>query len=69
MEETSSSEQHARGRLQDMARKNGASLAGLSRLIGRNPAYLQQYVTRGSPRHLDEPDLARLLNFLEFLRE
>jgi len=64
MEEASSSEQHARGRLQDMARKNGASLAGLSRLIGRNPAYLQQYVTRGSPRHLDEPDLRKIAEFL-----
>ena len=64
MEAISRDEQHARGRLQDMARKHGASLAGLSRLIGRNPAYLQQYVTRGSPRHLDEPDLRKIAEFL-----
>lgn len=64
MEGTSEDEQHTRGRLQDLARKNGTSLAGLSRLIGRNPAYLQQYVTRGSPRHLDEPDLRRIAEFL-----
>ena len=64
MEEISRAERHARGRLQEMARQNGASLAGLSRLIGRNPAYLQQYVTRGSPRHLDEPDLRKIAEFL-----
>lgn len=64
MEEITRSERHARGRLQDMARDRGSSLAALSRLIGRNPAYLQQYVTRGSPRHLDEPDLRRIAEFL-----
>ncbi|QPC97925.1 MULTISPECIES: LexA family transcriptional regulator [Qipengyuania] len=64
MEDISRSEQHARGRLQDLARRSGASLAGLSRMIGRNPAYLQQYVTRGSPRHLDEPDLRKIAEFL-----
>ena len=63
MESVSRDEQHARGRLQDLVRKNGTSLAGLSRLIGRNPAYLQQYVTRGSPRHLDEPDLRKIAEF------
>ena len=64
MESISHDEQHARGRLQDLVRKNGTSLAGLSRLIGRNPGYLQQYVTRGSPRHLDEPDLRKIAEFL-----
>lgn len=64
MEGISRSEQQARGRLQDLARDRGASLAGLSRLLGRNPAYLQQYVTRGSPRHLDEPDLRKIAEFL-----
>lgn len=58
------SEQHARGRLQHMARDKGSSLAELSRLLGRNPAYLQQYVARGSPRHLDEPDILRIAEFL-----
>lgn len=64
MEELSRSERHARGRLQDMARDRRTSLAGLSRLIGRNDAYLQQYVARGSPRHLDEPDLRKIAEFL-----
>lgn len=53
-----------RARLQDIARAKGSSLAELSRLLGRNPAYLQQYVARGSPRHLDEPDLRRIAEFL-----
>ena len=60
----SPSEMQARGRLQDIARDKDSSLAELSRLLGRNPAYLQQYVARGSPRHLDEPDLRKLAEFL-----
>lgn len=60
----SSPETQARGRLQQLARDKGSSLAELSRLLGRNPAYLQQYVSRGSPRHLDEPDLRRIAEFL-----
>lgn len=57
-------ERDARARLQDVARDKGSSLAELSRLLGRNPAYLQQYVSRGSPRHLDEPDLRKIAEFL-----
>jgi repressor LexA len=34
----------------------GDSLAALSRLLRRNPAYLQQYVKRGSPRILPEAE-------------
>lgn len=64
MEEILHTEQDVRGKLHDLARNQGVSLAALSRLIGRNPAYLQQYVTRGSPRHLDEPDLLKIAEFL-----
>jgi phage repressor protein C with HTH and peptisase S24 domain len=39
-----------------MLARRGESLAALSRLIGRNDAYLQQFVTRGSPRMLGERD-------------
>src|SRR3546814_7698735 len=31
----------------------------LSQVIGRNPAYIQQYIKRGSPRRLAEQDRAR----------
>lgn len=64
MDDLTKDERHARGRLQDMVRDKRTSLAALSRLIGRNPAYLQQYVARGSPRHLDEPDLREIAEFL-----
>lgn len=42
----------------------GESLAALSRLIGRNPAYLQQFVQRGSPRVLAEDDRRLIANYL-----
>ncbi|MFL9841326.1 S24 family peptidase [Sphingomonas sp. ST-64] len=46
------------------AERRGESLAALSRLIGRNAAYLQQFVTRGSPRLLAEADRRRLARYL-----
>lgn len=39
-----------------LAEAAGDSLAALSRLLRRNPAYLQQYVKRGSPRILPEAE-------------
>ncbi|WP_375290567.1 S24 family peptidase [Qipengyuania sp.] len=64
MDDIPKDERDARKRLQHMAADKGSSLAELSRVLGRNPAYLQQYVSRGSPRHLDEPDLLRIAEFL-----
>lgn len=46
------------------AESRGESLASLSRLIGRNEAYLQQWVTRGTPRVLAEADRAVLARYL-----
>lgn len=40
------------------------SCAYLSRVIGRNPAYLQQYLSRGSPRELTVKDRALIARFL-----
>jgi len=54
----------ARTRLAEAARDNGSSLAALSRMLGRNPTYLQQYITKGSPRKLEEEDRRRLAQFL-----
>lgn len=45
-----------RAALAGMIDRSGASYAALSRLLGRNPAYLQQFVVRGSPRRLAEHD-------------
>jgi cyanate lyase len=43
----------------------GLSLADLSVKIGRNHAYLQQYVKRGSPRRLPEKERRHLAMALE----
>jgi hypothetical protein len=37
--------------------------AGLSRLLGRNPAYIQQFIKRGTPRHLAEGDRRTLARY------
>ena len=47
-----------------LAEARGVSLAGLSAMLGRNAAYLQQYVSRGSPRRLAEDDRRALAAFL-----
>jgi len=50
--------------LMTLVAERGESLAALSRLIGRNAAYLQQFVQRGSPRALNERDRRRLAAYL-----
>ena len=39
-----------------LANERGDSYAALSRLLGRNSAYVQQFMTRGSPTHLNDRD-------------
>ena len=53
-----------RARLVALAAAQGASLAALSAYIGRNSAYLQQFVRKGSPRKLEEGDRRKLALFL-----
>jgi len=53
----------ARTRLVNLARARGVSLSALSALIGRNAAYLQQFVRKGSPRKLEENDRRTLAMF------
>lgn len=53
-----------RTNLVEAAMYRGESLAALSRLIGRNAAYLQQFVTRGSPRVLGERERYMLATYL-----
>lgn len=50
--------------LATLAADRGDSLAALSGMIGRNAAYLQQYVRRGSPRILAERDRQALAAYL-----
>ncbi|MEH3099326.1 S24 family peptidase [Sphingomonas adhaesiva] len=47
-----------------LAQARGVSLSALSRMLGRNVAYLQQFVGRGSPRVLPERDRRMLADFL-----
>ncbi|WP_445192640.1 S24 family peptidase [Sphingomonas sp. Tas61C01] len=49
--------------MRTLAATRGTSLAALSAMLGRNAAYLQQFVTRGSPRTLDREDRRRLADF------
>ena len=50
--------------LDRVIRERGEDYAALSRLIGRNPAYIQQFIRRGSPRRLAEADRRTLARYL-----
>ncbi|HZF94170.1 MAG TPA: S24 family peptidase [Allosphingosinicella sp.] len=58
MEETG-----ARAALARLIDEQGADYAGLSRMLGRNPAYIQQYIKRGTPRRLAEEDRRLLARY------
>lgn len=49
-----------RERLDALIRDAGENYASISRLLGRNPTYIQQFIRRGSPRRLAESDRRRL---------
>ncbi len=53
----------ARLALQRLIEERREDYAGLSRLIGRNPAYMQQYIKRGTPRRLAEEDRRLLARY------
>ena len=50
-------------RLLQLVGEQGASLSGLSEMLGRNSTYLQQFIRKGSPRKLEETDRRRLAQF------
>jgi hypothetical protein len=52
-----------RATLDRLIRENGADYAAMSRLLGRNAAYIQQFLRRGTPRKLDEDDRRTLARF------
>jgi len=61
-------DEDARLALDRLISERGENYADLSRLIGRNPAYIQQFIKRGTPRKLDEEDrrvLARYFGVAE----
>lgn len=56
--------------LQRLCQERGVDFASLSRLVGRNAAYIQQFVRRGTPRRLPERErqiIARHLDIPEHL--
>ena len=46
--------------LDDLIREREETYAAVSRLLGRNSAYIQQYIKRGTPARLDRSDIAQL---------
>ena len=52
-----------RAALQRLIEERGEDYAGLSRLLGRNAAYIQQYIKRGSPKRLAEADRRLLARY------
>lgn len=54
-----------RAALERLIHERGEDMAGLSRLLGRNPAYLQQFIRRGTPRRLGEADRRVLARYFQ----
>lgn len=57
-------DQDPRAALDRLLAERGIDYARISQVIGRNPAYIQQYIKRGSPRRLAEQDRARIAAYL-----
>lgn len=57
-------ERDVRARIDRLIREKGSDYSAVSRIMGRNPAYMQQYLKRGVPRRLPELDRRRLSQFL-----
>jgi phage repressor protein C with HTH and peptisase S24 domain len=55
--------------LDRLIRERGDSYDAVSRLLGRNPAYIQQFVKRGTPRRLDERDRGILARYFGIAEE
>lgn len=62
-------DEDARAALDALIRNRREDYAGLSRMLGRNPAYIQQYVKRGTPRRLAERDRRLLARYFDVPEE
>lgn len=49
--------------LERLCAERGEDFAGLSRLLGKNPAYIQQFIRRGTPRRLREEERRTLARY------
>jgi hypothetical protein len=54
---------NGRAALERLISENGDDYAGLSKLIGRNSAYIQQFIKRGSPKRLPEKERGILARY------
>lgn len=54
-----------RRQLEQRGSQRGKSLTELSMLVGRNPAYLRQYLRPGTPRRLPEDERRHLAKCLD----
>jgi phage repressor protein C with HTH and peptisase S24 domain len=50
--------------LERLCAERGEDFAGLSRMLGRNPAYIQHFVRRGVPKRLKEEERRKLARYL-----
>ena len=50
--------ENVREELDRLIRQRNVGYSAVSRLLNRNPAYIQQFIKRGSPRKLDDDNLA-----------
>lgn len=55
--------------LEAAIQRRGEDYSSLSRLLGRNAAYIQQFIKRGVPRRLAEEDRRRLSRYLSIPEE
>lgn len=56
---------NARQVLERLCAERGENFASLSRLIGRNDAYIQQYLRKGTPRQLPERERRTLARYFQ----
>ena len=49
--------------LERLCAERGEDFAGLSRFLGKNPAYIQQFIRRGTPRRLREDERRKLARY------
>jgi phage repressor protein C with HTH and peptisase S24 domain len=55
--------------LERLCAERGEDFAGLSRMLGRNPAYIQQFVRRGVPKRLKEEERRKLARYFSIPEE
>ena len=55
--------EHGREELDRLIQQRRLGYSSISRMIGRNSSYIQQFIKRGSPRKLDDDDRRTLASF------